>query len=83
MNVMSGPTIPAKTIQRTLNEQMNANLPETGYLGKQTITALNAIPDNKINDFMKSLIGNRIKSLQTMSNWPTAQSGWTRRTKSY
>lgn len=83
MNVMSGPTIPAKTIQRTLNEQMNANLPETGYLGKQTITALNAIPDNKINDFMKSLIGNRIKSLQTMSNWPTAKSGWTRRTKSY
>ena len=62
---------------------MNANLPETGYLGKQTITALNAIPDNKINDFMKSLIDNRIQSLQTMVNWPTAKGGWTRRTKSY
>lgn len=83
MSVMSGPTIPTKTIQQTLNEQMNANLPETGYLGKQTITALNAIPDNKVNDFMKSLIGNRIESLQTMSNWPTAKGGWTRRTKSY
>ena len=83
MSVMSGPIIPTKTIQQTLNEQMNANLPETGYLGKQTITALNAIPNSKINDFMKSLIDNRIQSLQTMSNWPTAQGGWTRRTKSY
>ena len=83
MSVMSGLTIPTKTIQQTLNEQMNANLPETGYLGKQTITALNAIPDNKINDFMKSLIDNRIQSLQTMVNWPTAKGGWTRRTQSY
>ena len=83
MSVMSGPTIPTKTIQQTLNEQMNANLPETGYLGKQTITALNAIPDNKINDFMKSLIDNRMKSLQTMVNWPTAKSGWTARTNRY
>lgn len=62
---------------------MNANLPETGYLGKQTITALKAIPDNKINDFMKSLIDNRIQSLQTMVNWPMAKGGWTRRTQSY
>ena len=83
MSVMSGPTIPTKTIQQTLNEQMNANLPETGYLGKQTITALNAIPDNKINDFMKSLINNRMKSLQTMVNWPTAKGGWTARTNRY
>jgi len=83
MSVMSGPIIPTKTVQQTLNDQMNANLPETGYLGKQTITALNAIPNSKINDFMKSLIDNRIQSLQTMSNWPTAQGGWTQRTKSY
>ena len=83
MCVMSGPIIPTKTIQRTLNEQMHTELPETGHLGKQTITALNAIPDSKINDFMKSLIDNRMQSLQTMPNWPTARRGWTARTTSY
>ncbi|MDE6250826.1 MAG: hypothetical protein K2M34_04315 [Alphaproteobacteria bacterium] len=83
MGVMSGPVIPAKTLQQTLNEQMGANLPQTGYLGNQTITAVNSIPENKIDDFMNALIKNRLKSLQKMPNWITAKNGWTRRTCAY
>ena len=83
MNVMSGPTIPTKTLQQTLNEQIGANLPKTGYLGDMTIKAINSIPENKINEFMNALIENRMQSLQQMVNWPTAKGGWTKRTNAY
>lgn len=83
MGVMSGQTIPTKTVQQTLNEQTGANLPQTGYLGDQTIKALNSIPENQIDNFMHALIGNRLQSLQKMPNWPTAKNGWTRRTRAY
>lgn len=83
MRVMSGPVIPTKTLQKTLNEQIGTTLPITGYLGNQTINAINFIPENKIDDFMNALIDNRIKSLQQMKNWPTAKNGWTRRTRAY
>ncbi|MGN0916617.1 MAG: glycosyl hydrolase 108 family protein [Candidatus Enterousia sp.] len=83
MSVMSGPTIPTKTLQQTLNEYISANLPKTGYLGNQTIKAINSIPANMVNDFMTALIENRMHSLQKMSNWATAKNGWTRRTMGY
>lgn len=50
---------------------------------QQTVQALNSIPVNQINDFMNSLIENRMDSLRTMRNWPTAQGGWTTRTSAY
>ena len=83
MRVMSGPTIPTKTLQQTLNEQIGANLPKTGYLGDMTIKAINSIPGNKVNEFMNALIENRMQSLRQMANWPTAKGGWTRRTQAY
>lgn len=83
MGVMSGPVTPTKTLQKTLNEQMDANLPLTGYLGNQTIKVINSIPENKINDFINALIENRLQSLQEMKNWPTAKNGWTKRTRAY
>ena len=83
MSVMSGPTIPTKTLQQTLNEYIGANLPKTGYLGNQTIKAINSILANMVNDFMTALIKNRIQSLQKMKNWATAQNGWTARTMGY
>lgn len=83
MRVMSGPTIPTKTLQQTLNEQIGASLPKTGYLGEQTIKAINSIPEKKVDDFMNALIENRMQSLQQMTNWPTAKGGWTRRTNAY
>lgn len=83
MGVMSGSSISTKTVQRTLNEQIGANLPLTGYLGEQTITALNSISQNNVDAFMNALIENRIKSLQKMPNWMTAHGGWTRRTRAY
>lgn len=83
MGVMSVPTIPTKTLQHTLNEQFDTNLPITGYLGDKTIKAINSIPRNKIDHFMNALIENRIQSLQKMPNWVTAKNGWTRRTRTY
>ncbi len=83
MRVMSGPTLPTKTLQQTLNAQIGANLPKTGYLGDRTIKAINAIPESKIGEFMNALIENRMHSLQKMPNWPTAKNGWTARTCAY
>lgn len=83
MGVMSGPTNPTKTLQLTLNEQFDTKLPISGYLGDQTIKAINSIPKNKIDHFMNALIENRMQSLQGMRNWPTAKNGWTKRTRAY
>lgn len=83
MGVMSGPATPTKTLQKTLNEQFDAELPVTGYLGNLTIQALNSIPENEIDGFMDALIENRMQSLQEMENWPTAKGGWTKRTRAY
>lgn len=83
MGVMSGPTNPTRMLQQTLNEQLGTNLPKTGYLGEQTVKAINSIPENKINNFMDALKENRMDALQKMPNWPTAQGGWTKRTMAY
>ena len=83
MSVMSGPIIPTKTIQQTLNDQMNANLPETGYLGKQTIRALNNIPENQVDRFMEVLIENRIEYLKGLADWDRYGRGWEARTNRY
>ncbi len=83
MRVMSGPAISTKTLQQTLNEQIGANLAKTGYLGAQTIKAINSIPESKVNNFMNALIENRMQSLQKMTNWSTAKGGWTARTRAY
>ena len=83
MRVMSGPIAPTKMLQQTLNEQIDAKLPITGYLGEQTVKAINSIPENRVDSFMTKLIENRIQSLQRMKNWPSAQKGWTKRTRAY
>lgn len=83
MNVMSGLKQATITIQRAFNSYTGGNIAVDGKLGKETIGALNNIPENKINDFMNIMIDTRLQSLQKMTNWPTAKNGWKNRTEKY
>ena len=80
MNVMGGA---GKTVQRALNEYNGAELVVDGIIGSQTISALNSIPSNKIDEFMDTLIEQRMNNLRGMTNWSTSKNGWTKRTKAY
>ena len=82
MNVM-GQHNAGKVVQRTLNEYSDTNLVVDGIIGSKTISELNSIPSNKINEFMKILIEQRMNNLRGMTNWPTSQNGWTKRTQAY
>lgn len=80
MNVMGDA---GRVVQRALNEYSNINLIVDGIIGSKTISALNSIPSNKIDDFMQILIEQRMNNLRGMANWPTSKNGWTKRTKAY
>ena len=82
MNVM-GQYNAGKVVQRTLNEYSDTNLVVDGIIGSKTISELNSIPSNKINEFMKILIEQRMNNLRGMTNWSTSKNGWTKRTKAY
>lgn len=83
MGVMSNFSNVGKIVQKTLNESVNANLKTDGIIGDNTINALNNIPENKIDDFMKDLKENRIEYLRGLSGWAKYGKGWTNRTNRY
>ncbi len=80
MNVMGGA---GKVVQRALNDFSDASLAVDGAIGLKTIDALNSIPANKVSDFMETLKAERLKYLKKTPNWPTAKTGWTKRTNKY
>ena len=80
MNVMGGA---GSVTQRALNSYADAGLEVDGNISKNTINALNSIPDNKVPGFMDALKAERLNYLRGTANWPTAQNGWTSRTNSY
>ena len=75
-------TIP-KVVQRAINSFSDANLKVDGVIGKETIKAINSIPDTKIEEFMSTIKSERIDYLQNTRNWETAKNGWTKRTNAY
>lgn len=80
MNVMGGA---GKVVQRAINSFSDANLKVDGVIGKETIKAINAIPDTKIEEFMSTIKSERINYLQSTQNWETAKNGWIKRTNTY
>ena len=80
MNVMGGA---GKVVQRAINDFSDKNLKVDGVIGKETIKAINAIPDTKIEEFMSIIKYERINYLQKTRNWETAKNGWTKRTNTY
>ena len=80
MNVMGGA---GKVVQRAINFFSGAKLKIDGVIGKETIKAINAIPDTKIEEFMSMLKFERINYLQKTTNWGTAKNGWIKRTNAY
>jgi len=82
MNVM-GAVGAGRSVQNSLNTCCRSGLKVDGVIGNNTLKALNAIPENKVDDFMRILKKERIKNLQSMRNWPTSKNGWTRRTMGY
>ena len=82
MNVM-GSVGAGESVQNSLNTYSGAGLKVDGVIGTNTIKALNAIPENKVDDFMRVLKKERMENLKTMKNWPTANGGWTNRTMAY
>lgn len=80
MNVMGGA---GKVVQRAINSFSDANLKVDGIIGKETIKAINSIPDTKIEEFMSTIKSERIDYLQNTRNWETAKNGWTKRTNAY
>lgn len=83
MGVMSNFNSVGKIVQQTLNASMGANLKIDGKIGNKTINALNTIPDDKIDNFMRDLKENRIKYLQSLSGWDKYGRGWANRTNRY
>ena len=80
MNVMGGA---GKVVQRALNSFLDANVRVDGIIGKETIKAINTIPNTKIQEFMSIIKFARINYLQNTKNWETAKNGWIKRTNSY
>ena len=80
MNVMGGA---GKVVQRAINSFSDANLKVDGVIGKETIKAINSIPDTKIEEFMSTIKSERIDYLRNTRNWETAKNGWTKRTNAY
>lgn len=80
MNVMGGA---GKVIQRALNSYTNAGLRVDGVIGTKTITAINAIPTDKVADFMTVVKSERINYLKGTDNWSTSKNGWQTRTNTY
>lgn len=80
MNVMGGA---GKVVQRAINYFSDANLKVDGVIGKETIKAINAIPDTKIEEFISVIKSERINYLQDTKNWETAKNGWIKRTNTY
>jgi lysozyme family protein len=80
MNVMGGA---GKTVQRTLNSFLDANLVVDGDIGNETIKSINAIVDSKVDEFIIALKTKRIDYLKGTKNWVTAKNGWTIRTNKY
>ena len=80
MNVMGGA---GKVVQRAINSFSDANLKIDGVIGKETVKAINSIPDTKIEEFMSTIKSERIDYLQNTRNWETAKNGWTKRTNAY
>lgn len=83
MGVMSDFTNVGKIVQETLNTLLGESLKIDGKIGKHTLNALNNIPDNKIDDFMRNLKESRIEYLQRLSSWKKYGRGWANRTKKY
>jgi lysozyme family protein len=80
MNVMGGA---GKTVQRTLNSFLDANLVVDGDIDNETIKSINAIVDSKVDEFIIALKTKRIDYLKGTKNWVTAKNGWTIRTNKY
>ena len=80
MNVMGGA---GTVVQRAINSFSDTNLKVDGVIGKETIKAINAIPDTRIEEFMSMIKSERINYLQNTRNWETAKNGWIKRTNTY
>jgi len=83
MGVMSKFNEVGKIVQKTLNNSMGTNLKIDGKIGDNTISALNNIPDNKLDNFMQNLKENRIEYLRSLPDWNKYGRGWANRTNRY
>lgn len=83
MGVMSNYSNVGTMVQNTINETQETNLAVDGYIGARTIQALNNIPANQVDRFMKALIENRIEYLQSLAGWNRYGRGWEARTNRY
>ena len=83
MGVMSNFNNVGKLVQKTLNNSMRTNLKIDGKIGDNTISALNNIPDNKLDNFMQNLKENRIEYLRSLPDWNKYGRGWANRTNRY
>lgn len=83
MGVMSNFKNVVKIVQSALNESMGACVTVDGILGRETVCALNNIPDDNVDDFMNELKSRRLHYLAGLKDWPKYARGWTSRTNKY
>jgi len=83
MGVMSNFNNVGKIVQTTLNNSMGEHLIVDGKIGNNTIKALNNIPNDKVDVFMRILKENRIAYLRGLPGWDKYGDGWTSRTNRY
>ncbi len=83
MGVMSNFKNVAKMVQETINETTDNKVSVDGVIGDETLSALNNIPDDTVDDFMNALKENRLEYLQGLDTWDKYGRGWTNRTNRY
>lgn len=83
MGVMTSPKGVGTVVQQTINQTQDFSVKQDKVIGSQTIDALNRIPENRKDDFVKQLIENRLEYLQGLKEWEKYKNGWIDRTNGY
>jgi lysozyme family protein len=87
MGVMSGFNEVVKTVQKTINQTLSDKVSVNGTynekIRRETLDALNNIPEDGVDAFMKKLIENRLDYLEKLDPDFLQNPGWRNRTRKY
>lgn len=83
MGAMTSPKNVGNIVQDSINKTLQDKVVKDGIIGNETIKALNIIPENKKDEFMKNLFNYRMDFLKGLKDWKKYGDGWTIRTQGY
>ena len=69
MGAMTSPKNVGNIVQDSINKTLQDKVVKDGIIGNETIKALNIIPENKKDEFMKNLFNYRMDFLKGLKDW--------------